>query len=221
MALGIVNILGKSKETETIDLIKKHMEAITETKKSFSEAYSAFKEGKMNVVELKTNETSEREKDADRICKNIVLNLYEGAFLPNLRSNIYRTVDEMDSVADKIKNACNMLTYLKVAKLNKALNSILDELFDCVTKTVDTLGLVVDSFIKDDDAGFKKNAEVVKKLEEEADRAQKLMYDELIFGKHDPKTIHVVSAFGHFMANVTDAADNSCDTMELLKITHG
>jgi len=219
MALGIIGILGKSKEKDTLDLMKKHIEKIVETKDAYKEAYTLFKANKKKKAEMMANTVSEKEHDADLICKRIVVNLYEGAFMPNMRSNIYRTVEEIDTVADKIKNAANMIPFLKVVKLNNVLKDILDELAEHIYTCVDHLQDTFSAFLQDDDTGFKKHVETMKIIEEKADRAQKLMYQELLFKKHDVKTLHIVSAFGHFMAAVTDAADNSCDIMELLRIT--
>ena len=130
MALGIIGILGKSKEKDTLDLMKKHIEKIVETKDAYKEAYTLFKANKKKKAEMMANTVSEKEHDADLICKRIVVNLYEGAFMPNMRSNIYRTVEEIDTVADKIKNAANMIPFLKVVKLNNVLKDILDEFHD-------------------------------------------------------------------------------------------
>ena len=218
MPMNIIKFFGKSKESETLKLLKKHAGLIVEAKTRFLDAYDTMLKKDQNMMLEKIKLVSEAEHKADQVVKVITKNMYDGAFISTYRSSLFRIVEEIDNVADKMQNAAKMMRYLHKAKLNQNLRKILNEMKELAAESVDTLNTAVLAFLEEKDDIFMMTTQKVNEIEEKVDRLQEKMDDELILKQSDHLTIHLFGRFGHYLEAVTDAADNACDALEALKI---
>jgi predicted phosphate transport protein (TIGR00153 family) len=93
------------KEERVIENIKKHLELLCNACDSF---HRAMKENDQNLV----SEVVDSEREGDSIRRDIIANIYAGAFLPYLRPDLCRFAEIVDRVFDSLQETA--LNYLEV-----------------------------------------------------------------------------------------------------------
>ncbi len=219
MALNILPFFGRDKEKETVKWFLKHAETIQSMAKPLSEILdAAFKKKDFELVIEKFKEINTLEKEADKARRTTAALLYEGAFLPTMRSRLYGLSGRMDDIADAIKNVCNMLHYLKGKKVPPGTVEILLKLGDNAVKAAGLTKLILQALF-DNKPEFTTLSNQIKDLEEKSDLYQREMFDRIFFDRNmNPVTVQIVGWVGHSLSEVCDNAKHSVDTMTLLKI---
>lgn len=219
MALNILPIFGRDKEKETVKWFLTHAGVIQRMSKPLGEILeAAFKKKDFKLVDEKFNEINNLEKEADKARRTTAALLYEGAFLPTMRSRLYGLSGRMDDVADSIKNVSNMLHYLKGKKVPAGTVTILLKLGDNAGKAAELMSPTLQAMF-DNKQEFMSFVSKIKNLEEQSDIYQREMFDRILFDKSmNPVTVQIVSWIGHSLSEVCDNAKHVSDTMTLLKI---
>lgn len=219
MALNILPFFGRDKEKETVNWFLKHAETIQNMAKPLSEILdAAFKKKDFELVIEKFKEINNLEKEADNARRTTAALLYEGAFLPTMRSRLYGLSGRMDDIADAIKNVCNMLHYLKGKKVPSSTVDILLKLGDNAVKAAGLTKLTLQALF-DNKPEFTTLSNQIKDLEEKSDLYQREMFDRIFFDKNmNPVTVQIIGWVGHSLSEVCDNAKHAVDTMTLLKI---
>ncbi len=93
------------KEERVIENIKKHLELLCNACDSF---HRAMEENDQNLV----SEVVDSEREGDSIRREIIANIYAGAFLPYLRPDLCRFAEIVDRVFDLLQETA--LYYLEV-----------------------------------------------------------------------------------------------------------
>jgi len=219
MALNILPIFGRDKEKDAVKWFLRHAEIIEGMSKPLQEILdAAFKKKDFKLVEEKAKEINNLEKEADKARRTTAALLYEGAFLPIMRSRLYGLSGRIDDVADSIKNVSNMLHYLKGKKVNPGTVSILVKLGDNAVKVASLLLPTLQALF-DNTQDFTNLVAKIKNLEEQSDIYQREMFDRILFDKSmNPVTVQIISWIGHSLSEVCDNAKHVSDTMTLLKI---
>ena len=216
MAFKILSFFGKkSEEDEVINLLNKHLSLVNDADKVLKESFDFAMKGKYKIVEEKNKKIFEIEREADLLKKKMTTMLYEGAFLPAMRSNLYQMIMANDVVCNDIQNAASMLVYLKIFKLPKSIWSILERLQLKSSESIKQLNLVFGALID-----YKKNidSEVgrIRMIESEADALQKELFETMYFGKKGKKDaliIHTVGKFGHNLSVISDSCQSAAEIM--------
>ncbi|WP_457548960.1 TIGR00153 family protein [Archaeoglobus sp.] len=100
---------GGKLEKEVLDLIRGHLEVLQTVCETFKLALETDDDSLlMSICEL--------EDEGDRIRREIAIKIYEGAFLPYLRPNIYRFSEVVDEAIDKVEDTVYDYQYLKACK---------------------------------------------------------------------------------------------------------
>lgn len=219
MALNILPIFGRDKEKDVVKWFLKHAEVVQEMAKPLQEAVNAtFKTGKFKLVVEKSEELNELEKKADQARRKTATLLYEGAFLPVMRSRLYDLSGRLDNVADTIKNVANMFHYLKDKKVPRYLTEILHKLGDNAAKSAELMGPALQALF-DNKPEFQGLNDKIKNLEEKSDIYQREVFDRILFDKKlKPVTVQIVGWIGHTLSEVCDEAKHVSDTMVLLRL---
>ena len=97
---------GGKKEQTVIEKIKKHIQVLNTASECFKKAIEDGDKEKLYCV-------PDLEREADSIRREIVSMIYEGAFLPYLRSNLCRFVEIVEEAFDLLKEAASKFEYLK------------------------------------------------------------------------------------------------------------
>jgi hypothetical protein len=96
---------GAKKEQKVIDGIIKHIQILRAAAECFKSAMEARNNEQMYCV-------ADLEREADSIRREIVSMIYEGAFLPYLRSNLCRFVEIVEEAFDLLKEAASGFEYI-------------------------------------------------------------------------------------------------------------
>jgi uncharacterized protein len=96
---------GSKKEQKVIERIKKHIQILYAAAECFKKAIEERDKAQMYCV-------PDLEREADSIRREIVSMIYEGAFLPYLRSNLCRFVEIVEEAFDLLKEAASEFEYI-------------------------------------------------------------------------------------------------------------
>lgn len=219
MALKILPIFGRDKEKEAVKGFLEHVDVVAKMSVPLKEAVDAtFKKKDFKLVVEKAKELNDLEKSADQARKKTAAILFEGAFLPVMRSRLYDLSGRIDNVADTIKNVGNMLHYLKGKKIPGYLVEILHKLGNNASNAAELVKPTLQALF-DNKPEFQKLNDQIKNLEEKSDIYQREMFDRILFDrKLDPVTVQIVGWIGHTLSEVCDEAKHVSDTMVLLKV---
>jgi len=111
------SFLGGKNEERVIEKIKKHIKILYTACETFKSALE-----KQDIEKMLT--VSDLEREGDIVRREVLSNIYEGAFLPFIRPNICKFVEIMDNVLDELKNAAQ--AYDMGLKLDKDIRT------DCI-----------------------------------------------------------------------------------------
>jgi len=217
MAFKLLGI-GKGSEKETVGFFGQHMQETMKARKTFMELGAALISGNFKVVNEKNEMISNFERKADSIRRSIGTHLYEGAFMPLMRTFLFDFAESLDDVIDGMQDAAERIVYLKGKKLPKKVKDSYKKMFDEISKIV----VMLDKVVKDLFAGKKGIREQIKKakeLEHNLDMLEKAVFDEVLFGKKtDPVTTWLICDIAHLLASVGDAVEESCDKIAVLRL---
>ena len=87
------------KEKKVVDLIMRHVAAIQDTLEAAGSALNQYLDGKTDQADL-NKEVDRLESKADDLRREIQNTLYAGAYLPNLREDVFQLVEALDDIAD-------------------------------------------------------------------------------------------------------------------------
>jgi predicted phosphate transport protein (TIGR00153 family) len=93
-------VFGGNTEQKVIDSIKKHMQILYSASECFKKGLQELDKNQMYCV-------ADLEREADVVRREIISMIYEGAFLPFLRTNICRFVEIVDEAFDVLKDAAS------------------------------------------------------------------------------------------------------------------
>lgn len=220
MALKILPVFGRDKEKDTVQWFLKHADIIEKMSAPLQEAVDATfgKKKDFKLVVEKAEEISRLEKKADVARRKTASLLYEGAFLPVMRSRFYDLSGRTDNVADAIKNVANMLHYLEGKKVSDSLVVIFYKLGENAIKAAVLVKPALQALF-DNKKELHSLVDKIKSLEEESDTYQKYLFDKIFFDKKmNPVTVQIIGWVGHGLSEVCDEAKRVCDTMILLEI---
>jgi len=125
------NVFGGSTEQKVIDNIRKHMQILYSASGCFKKGMEEWDKEQMYCV-------ADLEREGDSIRREIISTIYEGAFLPFLRTNICRFVEIVDEAFDVLKDAALEFEHLgpeldaeiredciKIADINQQMSDML------------------------------------------------------------------------------------------------
>jgi len=90
-------VFGGNIEQKVIDSIKKHMQILYSASECFKKGLQEWDKDQMHCV-------ADLEREGDSVRREIISMIYEGAFLPYLRTNICRFVEIVDEAFDVLKD---------------------------------------------------------------------------------------------------------------------
>ncbi len=97
-----------AKEKKVLDLIEKHAQKVEECLSTSLEALEAYLAGNIFEAKKMARQTDNLESQADLIRHEVRDTLYLGAYLPNLREDVYKLVESIDSVANVTEKCCDI-----------------------------------------------------------------------------------------------------------------
>lgn len=218
MKLGILPIIGRAPEKDTLNLFIKHVSIIETMRLPLKELLDASLNNKHSVVKKKIEEISLLESKADDVRRKTTLKLYSGAFLPVMRSPLYQLSLQIDNVANTIQDAGNLFRYLKDIHIPKKAIPFLKELVELADKSMLLLKkTLLDLF--DNKKDFENNIQKIRETEKAADNIQMDLFDALYLEKNIKSLVlQLLIKTGHTLSEISDEVEDTGDLMVLLKI---
>ncbi len=97
------------KEKHVRKLVTGHLAEVLECLQESYKALEDYTSGNLETVDSRVQRVIEIESRADRLERQIRESLLDGAFLPNIRSDVYRLVESVDSVAGKAEDVARLM----------------------------------------------------------------------------------------------------------------
>ncbi len=197
------------KEQEVIGSIKKHIKTLITASHLFKDA---LKKGDQNLM----LDVAELEREADSIRRELISQIYEGAFLPFLRPNIFRFVEIIDEAFDVLEDAA--LEYKHIHYKVDAVKSDCCEIADINAQICEMLLQAVDSMFYGEDLREKSLA--IRIYEKKIDEIKFELIEKL-------KNIEVqsywegkmLSDFINQLIKVSDIIEDASDYLNIIKIS--
>ena len=135
------------KEKQVVELVREHVsttEACLKTAQALLQAYIA---GDAETTGKATTEVHRLESQADKLLCEIRDVLYSGAFLPELRAEMYRLVDLIDSIAGQGEEVAKFLECQPLA-IPETFQARFIEIFSLSVACFNELNRAMKSFLK-------------------------------------------------------------------------
>lgn len=97
------------KEKQARKLALEHFAKTYECLGSAREVLNEYLSGDIEAARATARRVRNQESEADELKRRLRVVLFSGAFLPNIRSDVYRLVDSVDAVADKGETAAHFM----------------------------------------------------------------------------------------------------------------
>ncbi len=209
----------KDTEKETLELFKKHVELTLKAKQSFVELGTALIAGNFSLVEAKNKEIFEIERKADNVRRSIAKELYEGAFMPLMRTFLFDFAEALDDVVDCVQDAAEKILYFKNRKLPSKVKAKYNDMFAEVDKVIDLLNNIVNGLFKGN-KNLKEKIKEAKLVEHNLDMIEKDVFDLVLLkqNKIEPVTTWLICDIAHLLAAIGDKVEESCDRVSVLSL---
>ena len=203
------SFLGGEKEEKVIDEIRKHIKILCSTCETFKRA---LKEGKEDLM-LKV---SELEREGDIVRREVIANIFEGAFLPFLRPNICKFVEIVDNAIDEIKDGAQK--YVMNLRLEEEIKNDCIQIADLNLKICEMLSLAFETLLSGEDLREKSLA--VRIYEKRIDEIEFNLIKKLI--KREVKNFwegKILSDFISHLANISDIIEDASDYLQIINVS--
>ena len=157
------------------------------------------------------------ERSADNIRRDIISKIYEGAFLPFIRSNICRFVEIVDEAFDILEDAASEFEYLG-SKLDKEIEEDCVKIADINLNMCDMLLIAFETLFNKGDLREKTLAIRIyeKKVDEiKFDLVSKLMKKEV----KDFWEGRILSDFISYLTRISDVIEDASDYLHIINLS--
>ncbi len=199
----------KGKEKEIVDLIQDHITLIRDACEIFCKCIK--ENDKVSISEV-----CEIEKIGDSVRREIVLKLYEGAFLPGIRGNLYKLAETLDEVLDTIEDATIM--FMMIPKLNEDIMKECVRIAEINLKMAEELLQTFEALRTEKD--LRDRTLKIRILEEEVDAIKRDIFKKLI--KTDVHSFWegmIIYNFIRHLTNVSDVIEDAGDIIQILNVS--
>ena len=206
MLLKKLFVPGK-KESVVLEAFTRHLKLLCSALDVFRKAIEKQdKELMHTIIEL--------EREADAIRRDIIANIYEGAFLPYLRPNLCRFAEIIDEVFDLLEDASYQ--YLE-SPLHDAIRNDCGRIAALNLKMGEMLLMTFQALMKGDDVREKSLA--IRIYEKKADDMKFDLFREL--KEIEVKNFwegKILSDFVASLTNVSDVIEDASDYLQLINV---
>lgn len=205
------------KERTVADLFRRHAEAVDRCVDGAKTAVLAYLAGD-SILEAAKN-VDRLESEADHLCGEIRDVLYEGAFLPLLREDLYELNHRVDAVANAAESAVQFLSRQQ-PDIPEALRPDFRQLTEAAAAAMQPLAEAIDAYFKPKGKvkSIRESAHEVQKRESAADVIEENL-TRAIFATSLPleRKLHIQRAV-EVVAKLADRAENAADRLQQVSL---
>ena len=203
-------VFGGSTEQKVLENIKRHMQILFSASGCFKKGLEEWDKKQMYCV-------ADLEREGDSIRREIISTIYEGAFLPFLRTSICRFVEIVDEAFDALKDAASEFEHL-VPKLDKEISDDCIEIADINQKMCDMLMIAFDTLFNKGDLREKTLA--IRIYEKKVDD---MKFD--LIGRLRGKEVKdfwegkLLSDFITYLTHISDVIEDASDYLHIINLS--
>lgn len=204
------NVFGGNTEQKVIDSIKKHMQILHSASECFKNGLKDWDKDQMYCV-------ADLEREGDSVRREIISMIYEGAFLPFLRTNICRFVEIVDEAFDVLKDAAYEFENLG-PKLDEEIREDCIQIADINQQMCDMLIIAFDTLFNKGDLREKTLA--IRIYEKKIDD---MKFD--LIGKLRNKEVksfwdgRTLSDFISYLTHISDVVEDASDYLHIINLS--
>ena len=199
---------GGKIEQEVIEKIKKHIEILCSACETFKTAIEKRdKKMMLGVFDL--------EREGDIIRRNIISNIYEGAFLPFLRPSICKLVEIVDDAIDLVEDAAFEYTD---SELDNETKDDCIKIADMNLKMCEVFLIAFESLLSGEDLREKNLAIRIyeKKIDEIKFDLIKRLKTKEVKSFWEGK---MISDFIYHLTNISDLIEDASDYLQIINVS--
>lgn len=203
-------LFGGKTEQKVIENIKRHITTFCSASDCFKKAIEEQDKDQMFCV-------PDLEREGDSIRREIISDIYEGAFLPFLRSNICRFVEIVDEAFDVLEDAAYEFEYLD-PKLDEEIRDDCIKIADINSKMGEMLLIAFETLFSKEDLREKSLAIRIyeKKVDEiKFDLINNLRNKEI----KDFWEGKILSDFISYLTHVSDVIEDASDYLQIIQLS--
>ncbi len=203
-------VFGGNTEQKVIDSIKKHMQILYSASECFKKGLQGWDKDQMYCV-------ANLEREGDSVRREIISTIYEGAFLPFLRTNICRFVEIVDEAFDVLKDAASEFENLG-PKLDQEIREDCIQIADINQQMCDMLMIAFDTLFNKGDLREKTLA--IRIFEKKVDD---MKFD--LNGKLRNKEVKdfwegkTLSDFISYLTHISDVIEDASDYLHIINLS--
>lgn len=207
------------KEKAVIELILQHIDKTYECVRATTDSLRAYVAGNLSDSQASIIQVNHLESEADTLLREIREMLYSGAYLPQIRGDIYGLMSRIDKVSNKAENSFDFFFYQMPAipgEFEAEIVAILDLTLDCFLSFEKALKAYFGP--KDKLKKVRKHSKMVSELESriddiERDTTAKIFKSSLDTGEK----IHLHGSL-RSIARISDAIEDAADRLEWVSV---
>ena len=223
---------GAKKEQEAFKDLAIHAVAVLETTNMLKELFEGLSKYDHDLIEKVAAKIDAQEYEADKRRRHFESELYEGAFLPLFRSDLFDLAERTDTVADEVKHVGQavarrekLCTVLKQAtKKDKKISAIVNGFGNLAAKVIETVECLTNSIkaLGDDVEKAATIAECTNKLEEEVDAIEDQLIRSIFNLERSLDTITVLQLkdIAMWTSRIANWAEDAGDIITMIAMKH-
>jgi len=204
------NIFGGKKELRVIENIRRHISILHSASECFKKALEARSKNQMYCV-------PDLEREGDSVRREIISAIYEGAFLPFIRSNICRFVEIVDEAFDILEDAASEFEYLG-PKLDEDIEEDCIKIADINLNMCDMLLIAFETLF--DKGDLKEKTLAIRIYEKQVDEIKFDLISKL--RKKEVKDFwegSILSDFISYLTRISDVIEDASDYLHIINLS--
>jgi predicted phosphate transport protein (TIGR00153 family) len=203
-------ILGGKKEEQVIENIRRHIRVLHSAAECFKKALEERDKNQMYCI-------PDLEREGDSVRREIISAIYEGAFLPFIRSNICRFVEIVDEAFDILEDAASEFEYLG-PKLDEVIEEDCIKIADINMNMCDMLLIAFETLF--DKGDLKEKTLAIRIYEKQVDEIKFDLIRKLM--KKDVKDFwegRTLSDFISYLTRISDVIEDASDYLHIINLS--
>ncbi|MDP2753180.1 MAG: TIGR00153 family protein [Nitrospirota bacterium] len=203
-------IFGGKKEEQVIENIRRHISILHSASECFKKAMEARNKNQMYCV-------PDLEREGDSVRREIISAIYEGAFLPFIRSNICRFVEIVDEAFDILEDAASEFEYLG-AKLDEDIEEDCIKIADINLNMCDMLLIAFETLF--DNGDLREKTLAIRIYEKQVDEIKFDLISKLM--KKEVKDFwegRILSDFISYLTRISDVIEDASDYLHIINLS--
>ncbi len=204
---------GGKLESEVLRLVNEHLKILVDACEVFKLALERDDISLLRSV-------CELEDEGDRVRREIAMKIYEGAFLPYVRPNIYRFAEIVDEAIDKVEDTTYDYIYLKSCRDSNLLEVVKEDLLRIAELNLKSSRRLMEAFNYLVEGGnLSKVTLKIRVYEREVDSIKHELSKKIRGVSVDVWSALTFLNLLHHIVSVTDLIEDAGDVVQIINVS--